>query len=232
MRLLDCGCGPGTITIGLAQHVAPGEVVGIDNDPDHIELARQNASEQAVPTNLRFEVADVYGLPFEEGSFDAIFSHALLEYLADPARALREMRRLLGPGGMVYASTPDHDGHLCWPTNSSIEQWFALEVKLHEHDGGDRYRGKRLRALLSEVGFAQTAASARYYCAGDSQMTQWWVDYAVGACRSHVYGARWVDLGWVDPAGLEAMAEAWRAWGQDPAAFYVRTMCDAIGWVT
>src|SRR5438876_5325668 len=63
MRLLDCGCGPGSITLDLAAVVAPGEVVGIDLDPVSIELARQQAAESQL-TQVRFEVANVYELPF------------------------------------------------------------------------------------------------------------------------------------------------------------------------
>src|SRR5687768_14024627 len=69
MRLLDCGCGPGSITFGLAAAVAPGEVVGIDLDPGSIDVARQQAAEQRM-ANVRFEVANIYVLPFPAGSFD------------------------------------------------------------------------------------------------------------------------------------------------------------------
>jgi hypothetical protein len=53
MRVLDCGCGPGSITVGLAEHVAPGEVIGIDLDPTHIALAQRRAA-AAGPANVRF----------------------------------------------------------------------------------------------------------------------------------------------------------------------------------
>lgn len=83
MSLLDCGCGQGTITLGLAEIVAPGEVVGIDIDPDQIERARALAAERGAK-NVRFEVADIYALPFPDGSFDAVFGNQLLLWLSDP----------------------------------------------------------------------------------------------------------------------------------------------------
>src|SRR3982751_2453408 len=91
MRLLDCGCGPGSITLGLAEAVAPGEVVGLDIAPVQIERARALAAEERV-SNARFEVGEVYALPFPDASFDAVHANALLCHLGDPVRALREFR--------------------------------------------------------------------------------------------------------------------------------------------
>ncbi|MBI4198647.1 MAG: methyltransferase domain-containing protein, partial [Chloroflexi bacterium] len=61
MRLLDCGCGPGTITIGLAEAVAPGQVVGIDLDARSLAMAEKNLAESQV-RNLRFQNGDVYSI--------------------------------------------------------------------------------------------------------------------------------------------------------------------------
>src|SRR5262249_34936469 len=77
MQLLDVGCGPGSITLGLAGVVGPGVVVGIDVDPTQVEQARALALERGV-TNVRFEVADLYRLPFPDGSFDAAFAHTVI----------------------------------------------------------------------------------------------------------------------------------------------------------
>ena len=100
MRLLDAGCGPGTITLGLAAAVAPGEVVGLELSPAMVEQARALAAERGV-ANVRFEVGDVQALPFPDASFDAAFESAVLEHVPDPARAVAELRRVLRPGGVV-----------------------------------------------------------------------------------------------------------------------------------
>ena len=89
MRILDCGCGPGSITVGLAQAVAPGEAVGIDIGSSSLEAAAALASEQGV-SNVRFEEADIYDLPFPDESFDAAFSHNVLAHLTDPLAAVME----------------------------------------------------------------------------------------------------------------------------------------------
>ena len=80
MRLLDCGCGPGAISVGLATAIAPGQLVGIDLDGEHIEQARRLAEELGV-SSARFEIGNVGQIPYADQSFDAVFCHAVLEHL-------------------------------------------------------------------------------------------------------------------------------------------------------
>ena len=92
-RVLDVGCGPGTITVDLAARVAPGEVVGLDASAAVLELARAAADEAGV-ANVSFRTGDATALPFEDGSFDVVHAHQVLQHLSDPVAALREMRRV------------------------------------------------------------------------------------------------------------------------------------------
>src|SRR5688500_7673193 len=75
MHLLDVGCGPGSITLGLAEVVAPAETIGLDIQERSIELARQAALDTGV-TNARFEVGDCYKLPFDDESFDVCYANS------------------------------------------------------------------------------------------------------------------------------------------------------------
>jgi ubiquinone/menaquinone biosynthesis C-methylase UbiE len=102
MRVLDLGCGPGSITLGLAQAVAPGEAIGVDLQPSQVALAQALSAARGV-MNARFEVADVYRLPFPDGSFDAVFGNAVLMHLREPVQALAEVRRILRPA--IYTGT-------------------------------------------------------------------------------------------------------------------------------
>lgn len=104
--LLDCGCGPGSITCGLARHVAPGKVVGIDANPAQVERAAAHAAEAKLD-NVSFQTASIYDLPFAAGRFEVVFAHGLFQHLADPNRAVREMCRVLAPGGIVALRSPD-----------------------------------------------------------------------------------------------------------------------------
>ncbi len=95
--LLDVGCGPGSITRGLADYLGPsGSVIGVDNSEQAIAEARHSAHRSV---GLKFEVGSVYALPFPDASFDVVFGHQLLQHLADPVVALVEILRVLRPGG-------------------------------------------------------------------------------------------------------------------------------------
>jgi ubiquinone/menaquinone biosynthesis C-methylase UbiE len=125
MRLLDCGCGPGSITLGLAEAVAPGDVVGVDVAVRQVERARALAAARGRP-NVRFEVGSVYELPFSDGSFDAVFAHTLLLHVSDRPAALGEIRRVLRPGGVFGVCDDDHGAVLWEPATPLTRKLHAL----------------------------------------------------------------------------------------------------------
>ena len=100
MRLFDCGCGPGTITVDLAQEIAPGAAIGIDLREHALTHGRELAQERGI-TNVAFRAASIYQLPYADASFDAAFACAVLQHLAAPLAALKEIRRVLKPGGVI-----------------------------------------------------------------------------------------------------------------------------------
>src|SRR5262249_27414920 len=109
MHVLDCGCGPGSITVGLAEVVAPGEAVGVDITPSYIALARDHAAQRGIP-NVRFAVGDVGQLPFPDATFDAVFGHTILMQFPDPLPVLTEVYRVVKSGGVVGFREPAFDG--------------------------------------------------------------------------------------------------------------------------
>lgn len=158
MRLLDCGCGPGSITVGLAELVAPGEVIGIDASADLIATAQGNAARAGL-RNATFQTGDVYSLPFADDSFDAVWAHALLEHLHDPVAALAEMRRVLKPGGLIGVRELDADSLLIGPESPALERFFELFIRLTRENGGDAQIGKKLATLLTAAGFRDVGMS-------------------------------------------------------------------------
>jgi ubiquinone/menaquinone biosynthesis C-methylase UbiE len=111
MHLLDCGCGPGTITIGLAETVAPGRTVGVDFEPSQIEQARSLAAKLGLQ-RIDFLVADAYELPFQSNTYDAVLAHTVLGNIQYPLRALAEMYRVLTPGGVISRARSRHEPFL------------------------------------------------------------------------------------------------------------------------
>lgn len=225
MRLLDCGCGPGTITVGLAAIVDPAEVIGIDIADSVLDQARTTALAHGF-ANLRFEQGNIAQLPFADHSFDAVFAHAVLEHQVDPAALLFEMYRVLKPGGVVGVRSTDWDGHLVAPADPLLAQSYELWMRLSRHNGGNLTVGKHLRALLQQVGFTRIQASASYECLAPQELA----NTNASALTEGVRATHLVRLGWVNQETLQAMGTAWRRWGEDPTAFCANTWCDAVGW--
>jgi SAM-dependent methyltransferase len=163
VAVLDCGCGPGTITLGIARAVHPGPVTGVDFGASQIERAIAHATAQTVG-NVTFRVADCYDLPFERNAFDRIFSNALLEHLSDPVRALQELYRTLKPGGIIGVSAPDWGGFLLSPPSAELTRAIEAYTGLQTRNGGDVQVGRKLGLHLAAAGFAGVQMSARYEC--------------------------------------------------------------------
>ena len=161
--VLDLGCGPGTISVDMARMVAPGHVTGIDLGESQIAQARQHAGEVGV-SNVDFYMESCYELPFEQGSFDRIFCHALMEHLADPVGALREAFRVLKPEGMIGLCSPDADGWLLSPPSSELDAAVRAYADLQRANGGNLRIGKNFGVLLQAAGFTAICLSARYEC--------------------------------------------------------------------
>jgi ubiquinone/menaquinone biosynthesis C-methylase UbiE len=112
--VLDCGCGAGTITLGLAEAVPEGHVVGVDLDLFGLKGA-QRAAVSLGQLNLSWIAADGRSLPFHDAIFDAVLCHSMLETLDDPAPVIAELRRVTKRGGVVGAA-----GHGLDLTNAKI----------------------------------------------------------------------------------------------------------------
>jgi SAM-dependent methyltransferase len=227
-QLLDVGCGSGSITLGLAQVVAPGEVVGIDLQAPQIERARGLAVEQTVP-NVRFEVGDVYQLPFAADSFDAVFAHAVLMHLREPVRALVEMRRVLRPGGIVGVRDPDFGGVFLSPLTPLLEEWFSLRARVREYHGRDAFVGRHHRRLLLEAGFVRSEARASVdWSAGSLEETR--LSAAWNKAHTRGWARTALAEGWVTEATIDAMMAELDAWAERPDAFSTEMYCATIGW--
>lgn len=161
MSLLDCGCGPGTITIGFAGRVAPGLVTGVDLDESQLALAQENARTQGI-VNIAFRHGSAYELPFGDGEFDAVFCHALLEHLREPARAVAEFIRVLRPAGVLGVCAPDWGGYLHFPPSDALAEAMRAYLGYQSGNGGDIYVGRKLAGFLQDGGFDEVKPRAYY----------------------------------------------------------------------
>jgi ubiquinone/menaquinone biosynthesis C-methylase UbiE len=161
LRVLDCGCGPGSITFGIAARIGNGAVEGIDMDGPQIALAQQRAQESGVG-NATFRQASVYELPYPDNSFDAIFSHALFEHLKDTVGAAKECLRVLKPGGVIGVATPDGEAFIVAPATPARRAAVQAYVDKQTANGGDPGTGRKLATILAQGGFASPRMHARF----------------------------------------------------------------------
>jgi ubiquinone/menaquinone biosynthesis C-methylase UbiE len=235
MRLVDCGCGTGSITADLAEIVAPGEVVGIDMRESDLDHGRELAHERGLP-NLEFKTASIYELPFPDGSFDAAFASNVLMHLGDPLAALKEMRRVLKPGGVVGIADTARFRVARAPTNALLDAWDALGPRVMAHNGGSPHYSFGQRALLRQAGFSRTEGHVRIAGghgerpAGTLEETRRMAESEIVRLREAV-GKVALEQGWITHPELDAMAQALMAWGEDPDAFLMLPIPCAVGWV-
>jgi SAM-dependent methyltransferase len=163
LSVLDCGCGPGSITLGIAKAVYPGNTVGIDFGESQIARAKAAISRES-RANVSFQTASCYSLPFPADTFDRVFSHALFEHLSEPARAIAELRRVLKPSGIVGLCSPDWGGFILSPPSDALTQAVLSYRTLQIRNGGDVEAGRKLGANLMAAGFKVICMSARYEC--------------------------------------------------------------------
>lgn len=161
LDILDCGCGPGTITLGLANSVFPGSVTAIDHDPTQIQQAERLA--WGLETmNTTFKQASVYQLPYPNESFDLVFSHSLFENLTQPLSALEEMKRVLRPHGILAISCPYWE---LWKYNSfpsQIEHAFTAYHSLQQKNGKNLFVGNQLSTWTKTAEFKMISENIYY----------------------------------------------------------------------
>ena len=230
MDVLDVGCGVGSIALDLAPRIAPGRVVGIDADPEQIQVARRSAAERNIE-NAEFQVASVYELPFEEASFDAAYANAVLIYVPDRVRALAEMRRVLRAGGVAAVSDDDLGTIVMSPQRRELELGPRLFEAAVAHEGGNARYSRHLRTLMLEAGFARTrgvALAPEVY--GDAERTRWFAEFAIGLFEAPDMTEVILTEGWATRAELDALLAALREWADLPDAFAAWLYCGALGW--
>jgi SAM-dependent methyltransferase len=211
-RVLDVGCGPGTITAGLAALVPSGEVTGIDVAPGVLAAARQEAAATGT-ANVRFEAGDVYRLGYADGSFDVVHAHQVLQHLADPAAALREMGRVCRPGGLVAARDADYGGMLWYPEDPELAEWRALYQAAARASGGEPDAGRRMLAWARAAGFTDVTATASAWCYATPEDRAWWASTWAERVTTSAFADRVLEHGLARPDDLARLSRAWQRFG-------------------
>jgi ubiquinone/menaquinone biosynthesis C-methylase UbiE len=219
-KVLDVGCGPGTITADLAGLVPRGSVTGIDSSAEIIEQARAAAAGRARP-NLEFATGDVYALDFPDASFDVVHAHQVLHHLSDPVRALREMRRVTKPGGLVAARDGDYGAMAWYPESPALDEWRAFYRAVARSNGGEPDAGRRLYAWARRAGFTSVACSSANWTFATEAERDWWAGLWADRSVKSAIAETARERGIAAPEALERIAAGWHAWAAEEDGWFL-----------
>jgi SAM-dependent methyltransferase len=231
-RVLDVGCGPGTITADLAARVPGGEVVGVDRAGDVLAVARAEAARQG-RRNVAVGAGDVYRLPFGHGVFDVVHAHQVLQHLSDPAGALAEMRRVCRAGGLVAARDSDYGGMLWFPGDPELDEWRDLYRRVARTLGGEPDAGRRMLSWARAAGFAEIEASGSSWCYTGPADRAWWGGLWAERLTESPFGDRAVEHGLATRGDLRRLSDAWLRWASSDDGWFLiphgEIMCHVPG---
>jgi SAM-dependent methyltransferase len=229
MRLVDFGCGQGSLSLGLASLVAPGDVVGIDLAEASIAQAQAEAERRGV-TNVVFRVADLYEAHLPEASFDVAHFSGVLAYQRDPGAALKVAHRALKPGGLIAAREPQKEGD--WVGGPYREALMLFNHLLIEDAfksvGGDPCIGRRLGTLLMEAGFERVQLTPGYAPALSD--VQAGAAFVLARLADASFVERVVRRGWITAEQLSALPKAVEAWRDSSSSVVAVAECMAVAW--
>jgi ubiquinone/menaquinone biosynthesis C-methylase UbiE len=212
MTLLDIGCGAGTITADLAALVAPGRVTAADASPEALTQARETIRGRGL-TNVVVAAADLHALPYPDASFDVVHAHQVLQHVADPVRALREMRRVCRPSGLVAARDSDYQAMTWYPEVAALDEWLTLYRTVARHNGGEPDAGRQLRAWARRAGCTDVVSTASAWCYSTADERAWWSALWADRMLTSAVGGQAMEYGYASRADLERIADGWRTWG-------------------
>ena len=227
MSVLDCGCGPGTITQGIAQIVAPGKVIGCDLEPGMVERAAA-LSEGKGLDNLSFQVGNILDLPFEDNTFDAVMSCAVTEHLSEPVKAMSELGRVVKKGGIVGITRTDWSANLFAPPCPSAERFIELFEHGFTTQGATMFGGKDLPRMLQEagltVGDVLVAMNGAYTAGPGNAMVGGWAEWIENLPLFDSV----IEEGLTTRAELDAMCAEMREWAAQPGTLAATGGCRAV----
>ena len=226
-RLLDVGCGPGTITLDLAARVAPGCTVGVDREAGVIAEAQRLLDSRPI-SGVEFRTADVYALEFDDESFDVVHAHQLLQHLTDPVAALVEMRRVLRPGGVLAVRDSDYGGFVWAPADPLLDRWMQLYHDVCRHNGADADAGRSLLGWAQTAGFTEIQPSSSTWTFAEPESRRWWGELWADRVVSSSLAEQAVEYGLSNRDELEAIAAAWRQWLEQDDGFFIVVHAELI----
>src|SRR5579863_6505470 len=219
-RMLDVGCGPGTLTVDLARHVAPGQVVAIDVAAKGVEEARSHAAESGA-TNTQFVVGDFREVDLEPASFDVVHAHQVLQHLANPVGALGAMRALAKPGGILAARDGDYSTFTWWPADPRLDRWREVYLAVARRNAAEPNAGRWLLHWARAAGLTDVDYTTSTWTFASVADRGWWADLWAERSVASTLAEQAVAYGIATPAELHDIAEGWKAWADHTDSVFI-----------
>ena len=223
-RVLDAGPGPGTITLGIAEAAAPGLVTGVEIGEPYVQLAREGAEAAAI-ANVEFVQGNALQLGYEDDTFDAVFSFAVLEHIPEPIEALNEWYRVLKPGGTIAVGSSAVSRHAQSRNSPLSAGKMDFYLKVWEMNGGHPEMALDQPQLVRDAGFADIEVGGFYDYANPVEQGKTWPE----RLRDPELVKQAVNAGFATAEEIESVAQEVEAWGQDPDSWYLLAWFWALG---
>jgi 2-polyprenyl-3-methyl-5-hydroxy-6-metoxy-1,4-benzoquinol methylase len=220
MDLLDVGCGPGTLTAGLAARVAPGRVVGVDLSCDVVEQARAHAQVQGMD-NMAFVVGDFHTAGLVAGSFDVVHAHQVLQHLADPIGALKAMAKLTRADGIVAARDADYSAMTWAPSDGRLDRWLAMVMEVTRRNGGEANAGRYLLGWAQQACLRVISYTTSTWTFATSEERGWWANLWADRTVASTFAEQAIGYGIGTPEELAEVARGWRSWAEHNDGVFV-----------
>ncbi|KAJ9196360.1 hypothetical protein DTO164E3_5907 [Paecilomyces variotii] len=242
-HILDIGCGPGTITTGLAKYASEGRTVGIDISADVLQKAKALAAQANVPTqgpgSVVFEESNVLeGLSYPDDTFDIVYCAHLFGHLLPsphtPLRALTEIRRVLKPGGIV-ATRDAADQHF-YPRSLDLDRLWVRNLMRAVSKGASDAEpvASSMPALLRRVGFdadggkVRIGAGTTVYSGPETR--KWLAWRATGQLKQgDPFYQSWLDAG-ITEDEIQQTLLAVEKWADTEDAWFAALNCEMLAW--
>jgi len=166
--ILEAACGVGAQTRIISSKNPNSKFVAIDLSEKSLTIASQVIDELKI-NNVEFRLADIFNLPFEDETFDHIFTCFILEHVRKPDLALKELKRVLKTNGTITVIEGDHGSTYFFPESEAAMRAVQAQATLQKQNGGNANVGRQLYPMLTDVGFSNVIASPRQVYVDDSK---------------------------------------------------------------
>lgn len=216
-RILDIGCGPGSLTNDLGSHCPQGSVIGVDISQIVIDIA--TAAEHRA--NVSFKTVDAYHLPFDDNSFDVVHAHQVLQHVTNPVALLTEMSRVVRPTGVIAVRDSEYSAFRWSPKSSELEKWLTTYISVAKFCGGDPNAGRHLRSWAYEASLETVNQTSSTWIFETPADVKWWGETWADRVLNSNFADHAKTLKLLTELELQKMHDGWISWSQSNPAYFI-----------